>query len=290
VRFVPRFAADHDAADSFSFQWNRFRRTQLDSHSGLPISRDRFAATTGWSDAALSGASVLDMGCGAGRFAEVALAAGSVVTAVDYSGAVDSCRDNLGPHPRLDVVQADVYRLPFEPHGFDFVYCLGVLSLTPDVAGAFRALVGQVREGGKIAVDVYPRLWLNALWPKYWLRRITRRMPRERLYRMVEWMVKWLLPVSLVLGRIPVVGRKLRYAIPVMNHEPDFPLTADQVREWALLDTYDMLAPTQDQPQSASTLETWFRDAGVRDVEILRKGFLIGRGSLASRRESVGTG
>ena len=162
-RRIPRFVPADNYSKSFGFQWNRFRRTQLDSFTGQPISRERFFAQSGWREADLDGARVLDLGCGAGRFAEIALGAGARLVAVDYSSAVDACRANLGPHPRLDVVQGDVYRLPFQAHQFDFVYCFGVLQHTPDVKQAFMALTRQVAAGGRLSVDAYPRIALNLL-------------------------------------------------------------------------------------------------------------------------------
>jgi hypothetical protein len=90
-------------------------------------------------------------------------------------------------------------------------------------------------------------------------------------------MVKILLPVSLRIGRVPRIGRKLRYVIPVLNHEPDWPLTHEQVREWALLNTFDMLSPTYDHPQSAETLRGWFEEAGMTNIEVFRRGFNVGR-------------
>lgn len=49
VGFVPRFVPASNYASSFGFQWNRFSRTQLDSHSGLQVSRDRFFQQSRWS-------------------------------------------------------------------------------------------------------------------------------------------------------------------------------------------------------------------------------------------------
>ncbi len=103
---VPRFVPASNYADSFGMQWNRFIKTQLDSHSGQPISATRFWTATGWNAADLAGKWVLDVGCGAGRFAEVALRAGAKVVALDYSNAVDACQANLGHHPNLHVIQA----------------------------------------------------------------------------------------------------------------------------------------------------------------------------------------
>ena len=278
VRFIPRFVPAENYASNFGFQWNRFKKTQLDSHTGLPLSKDRFFVSTGWDAAIMADRRVLDVGCGAGRFAEVALSTGAQVVALDYSSAVDACWDNNGPNEKLNVIQGDVYKLPFKKASFDFVYCLGVLQHTPDVERSFLALAQQVKSGGKLAVDVYPKLWLNVLWPKYWLRPFMKRMPQDKLLTVVERMVKVLLPVSLVIGRVPLVGRKLRYAIPVANHEPDWPLTPAQVREWAVLNTFDMFGPAHDHPQDAPTLQRWFEQAGLREIEVFRAGHLIGRG------------
>jgi SAM-dependent methyltransferase len=284
-RGIPRFVPADNYSSSFGFQWNRFRRTQLDSFTGHPISATRFFAQSGWKPSDLAGARVLDLGCGAGRFAEVALGAGARLVAVDYSSAVDACRANLGPNPRLDVVQGDVYRLPFKPGRFDFVYCFGVLQHTPDVKASFMALSRQVVPGGRIAVDVYPEIALNRLWPKYWLRPLTRRMPAERLFTAVSRMVNVLWPLSLGLGRVPRIGRRLRHALPVANYEGLLPLDASQLKDWAVLDTFDMLAPAHDHPQSVPTLQTWFEEAALADVEVFRQGLVVGRGR---RQDPVG--
>lgn len=146
--FIPRFVPESNYADNFGMQWNKFRQTQLDSYSGHPISADRFWRATGWAPGDIAGKWVLDVGCGAGRFAEVALQAGAKIVALDFSGAVDACFANLRHHPNLHVVQGDIYALPFLKAFFPFVYSLGVLQHTPDVAKAFAALPLMVAGGG----------------------------------------------------------------------------------------------------------------------------------------------
>lgn len=276
---VPRFVPAATYADNFGLQWNHFRRTQLDSYSGHPITRDRFYSYTAWKPEELRGARILDVGCGAGRFAEIALAAGANLVALDYSSAVDACRANHRNEPRLNVVQGDVYALPFAPGAFDFVYCLGVLQHTPDVHAAFAALPRMLKPRGKLAIDLYPRLWLNLLWPKYWLRPVTKHFAPGKLFKLVQQMVPVLLPVSRTLGRVPKFGRQLRRVVPVVNYEGVLPLSDQQVKEWAVMDTFDMLAPAHDHPQSVETVRQWFNEAGLGDVWVQRMGFVVGRGS-----------
>jgi SAM-dependent methyltransferase len=277
VRHIPRFVSADNYASSFGFQWNKFRSTQLDSRTGLPISRDRFFKQSRWLPAELAGKRVLDIGCGAGRFAEVALSAGAEVVAVDYSGAVDACLANLGPNPRLAVIQADLYRLPFKPGSFDYVYCFGVLQHTPDPHRAVLALPAPLKNGGKLAIDFYPRLASNVLWPKYWIRPLTTRLSRERLFAIVQWFVPKLLPVARALAAIPLLGPRLRYLVPIMMYYRVFPFTAQQHREWAILDTFDMLAPAHDHPQTAASVRTWLTEAGLREVDAAREGLVVGR-------------
>jgi len=279
VRSVARFVPEENYAGSFGFQWNRFPRTQLDSHSGLPISRERFFAQSDWSAEELGGRCVLDVGCGSGRFAEIALSVGARVVAMDYSAAVDAARVNLHGRGTIDFVQGDVFGMPFRDGVFDYVYCFGVLQHTPQPRSAFLALIAPLRAGGKLALDVYPKIWTNLFWWKYWLRPLLKGLPPEKLFHLVEQMVKRLLPLSRALGRIPAIGRAMRRLVPVLNYEGIYPLSREQLYEWSVLDTFDMYSPAHDHPQSERTLRAWLADAGLREGSVVRKGLVILRGT-----------
>jgi hypothetical protein len=86
-----------------------------------------------------------------------------------------------------------------------------------------------------------------------------------------------LLPFSRALARLPLIGPKLRYALPVANYEGVYPLSEHQLREWAVLDTFDMFSPAHDHPQSLRTVRGWLTDARLEDVQVERKGFLVAR-------------
>jgi len=239
-------------ADSFGMQWNKFSRTQLDSHSGHPITAQRFWAATGWNPEDLQGKWLLDAGCGSGRFAEVALSAGAHVVALDYSNAVDAAAANLEKHERRHVVQGDIYTLPFAQGSFEAAYSLGVLQHTPDVEKAFKALPPMVRSGGSLVVDVYQKSFRSTFLPKYWLRPLTKNIPKAQLMKLLEHLVPVMLPLSNLCRAIPVVGRYLSRAVPVANYTGLLPLSKKQIREWALLDTFDWLSPAYDQPPPVS--------------------------------------
>lgn len=275
---IPRFVPDSNYADNFGMQWNHFSKTQLDSHSGHSISSARFWMATGWQHEQLEGKWVLDVGCGAGRFAEVALSAGANVVALDYSSSVDACYSNLKHHPNLHVVQGDIYALPFVLGAFPFVYSLGVLQHTPDVAKAFSALPNMVAVGGRLCVDYYEKSFKSMLLPKYWLRPLTKRIPRDLLFGVLHKLVPSMLLISQIIGGIPYLGKLLKRLVPVADYTGILPLNEQQLREWALLDTFDWLSPEYDHPQTATTARTWMQQAGMQKIEVLKAGHLVARG------------
>ena len=268
TNYVPRLVPAANYASSFGFQWQKHARTQIDSFSGTTVSRDRFFRATNWPER-LDGQTILEAGCGAGRFTEIALSTGAEVFSFDYSAAVDVNLNNNGLSPNLYLAQADIYRVPFREQSFDKVFCFGVLQHCPDVKGAFLSLCKYLRKGGEIVVDVYyrsPRLYL--LNPKYWLRPVTKRLPPELLYRLVEAVVPVLLPVRVWMTRLPYPGRFFARFIPVANYHGKYPLSSAQLLEWSILDTFDMLSPRYDQPQRLEDVREWFDEAGLINVRV----------------------
>lgn len=275
---IPRFVPESNYADNFGLQWNYFAQTQLDSHSGTTISSDRFWKSTDWNPKDLKDKLVLDVGCGSGRFAEIALKSGAYIVALDYSSAVDACWANLKRNTRLLVVQGNIYELPFAAESFDFVYSLGVLQHTPDVEKAISALPMVLKHGGKLCVDFYQKSILSYLLPKFWLRPFTKRMKKETLFKIVKRLVNILLPISFLINKIPVFGKYIIKFIPVANYEGLYSLNKDQLYEWAFLDTYDWFSPQYDNPQTPNTIKTCLSKLGFNKIEVLKEAHLVGRG------------
>ncbi len=274
---IPRFVPSENYAASFGKQWNLFPQTQLDSTNGTHISEERFFEETQWPQN-LRGQKILEAGCGMGRFSEIALKTEAQVYSLDYSSAVDAARRNLQARKNHCLVQASIYDIPFPKNTFDKIFCFGVLQHTPNVGASFQNLVSYLKPGGTIAIDVYaaPISWFH---PRQILRPFTKRMNPDTLLTMVQKGVPPLLKISRIVASLPVFGSTLRHAVPVANYQGRLQLTPDQVREWAILDTFDWLSPRYEQPQRAETVRQWFEKNNFTDISIERKvGIYIARG------------
>jgi len=261
---IPRFVPDDQYAGSFGFQWNKFRRTQLDSYTGLPLTADRLFFVTKW-QRKLHGERILEAGSGAGRFTEVLLGTGATVFSFDLSSAVDANQVSNGAWPTLNLFQGSIYDIPLPEQHFDKVVCLGVLQHTPDPERAFASLASHVKPGGELAVDVYSRRWQQLVSWKYLLRPFTTRIPQQTLFRMIEIVVSVLLPVSIFLRRIGgKVGGRI---MPILEYS-HWGLPYKLNREWAILDTFDMYSPAHDHPRNKAQVHEWFARAGFVDVVV----------------------
>jgi uncharacterized protein YbaR (Trm112 family)/ubiquinone/menaquinone biosynthesis C-methylase UbiE len=281
TNYIPRLVGDdnNNYTQGFGFQWNLHAQTQVDKYNGTHISRDRFYACTKWGRGDLEGQTIFEVGCGAGRFTQVMLDAGMEVYSLDYSNAVDACLANHGLHPNLHLVQGSIYSVPYAKESFDRVFCFGVMQHTPDVRQTFKCLAEMVKSGGCIAVDVYPKSVKAILhYPRYILRPLTKRFPPPVLYKIVEGMVTVLLPLSIMLKRLPLVGRYLYPLLPVANYWGHLPLDRDRLREWSVLDTFDWLGSWYDQPQTLATLEAWLAEEDLVDCEVRPMGSHVGTG------------
>ncbi len=280
---IPRFVAPDNYATSFGYQWNKFKLEQIDSANGTTLSADRFYGETGWTKEWLRGKWVLDGGCGAGRFLDVSSDSEAQAVGLDISSAIDAAKANVAGRNNVHFVQASIFEPPFRFGVFDGCYCIGVIQHTPDPERALRALPDVLRPGGRIAVTIYERKRWTPLNAKYLLRPLTKRLDKRRLLSAIEGAMPLLFRLTEVTFRLPVVGRWFRFAIPVANYTGERQLSRRQRYDWAILDTFDMLSPHYDQPQTEAEVERALSAAGVVEIQRLpNPGVnLIGRKSEA---------
>jgi 2-polyprenyl-3-methyl-5-hydroxy-6-metoxy-1,4-benzoquinol methylase len=269
--FIPRFVTDEAYTDRFGEMWNRYRAVQIDSENKFNLSAERFYRWTGWTKDELRGLRILEAGCGAGRFTQVMLEAGATVYALDMSAAVDACWHTNGPHSNLCLLQADIYKLPWPTQFFDRIFCYGVLQYTPNPRQAFMSLIPFLRPRGKISVDCYRKQPYFTRWTsKYHWRPITKRLPARTLFKIVEWYIPKWLPIDTRLARVPRIGSRLVGIIPCWNYTGRLPFPPEQITAWAILDTFDSLAPKYDHPQTLDEVRRWFDQAGLSDIRVER--------------------
>lgn len=259
VEGVPRFTPQDHYSSSFGWQWNKYDKTQLDSHTGLPITRNRYKAVCQWKQTLESGWGI-EAGCGAGRFTELLATEGIDWVCVDASSAVDANYRNNGSKENVHIVQADLRFPPFKKGFFDRMICLGVLQHTPDPDKSFFSLLPLLKDvGGEFAFDIYSRTASTWMWSKYWIRPLTKKMDKEKLFKGLEITVPFLLFLhDLIRFILPNKGRTLAHRlIPVCSYKYTYPFDHQQNLEWALLDTFDMLSPEHDHPRSLKEVKAW---------------------------------
>ena len=254
LRGIPRFTDAEAYVRNFSFEWTVHHRTQLDT-AGSHESESMFGLKTGWSKVDLDGQSVLDVGCGMGRFLDAASRWGGEAIGVDLSAAVDAAYENLGRRSNVHLVQADVFALPFAAGSLNRIYSIGVLHHTPDCGRAFEQLPPLLAPHGQLAVWVYSNhnFLYNYISGQY--RRLTTRLPVQFLYALC------FLAVPLYfLYKIPFFGVVLSHLVPVSEH-PKW--------RWRVLDTFDWYSPRYQSKHSYYEVVQWFRQAGLDEIEIL---------------------
>jgi 2-polyprenyl-3-methyl-5-hydroxy-6-metoxy-1,4-benzoquinol methylase len=288
VRGIPRFVPTEDYAAAFGWQWRRFPRSQLDSHTGTTISRDRLTRCLGGSLDVVHGKRVLEAGCGAGRFTEILLDAGARVLAADLSSAVDANHANCSRSRGYFVCQADIRDLPVAPHSFDVVLCLGVIQHTPDPEVTIAALAGYVKPGGLLAIDHYSRDY-----PVTASRRILRSMllklSPKRASRIALGVTRGLLPLHRALWRDRRGFGRLRGYLarvsPVVDYYTAYPeLGQDLLAEWALLDTHDTLTDRYKHLRAPEEIEATLRDLGLARVTVSAGGNGVEARALGASR------
>lgn len=269
-------ARPEDYCENFGEQWKRFREIQLDSVQLDPLSRvhshTRFFAETAWSRDELKGKLLLDAGCGAGRFAEVALEAGAQVVAVDMSEAVWACRQTLERFPRDEwlILRGDICGLPLSERIFDGVYSLGVLHHTPDPLAAVGYLARFLAPGGRLATWIYERRCIRWLEPTWLIRNAVRRWPLRYKLSLAKALTTVFFPVGWTLSWLGRVGEITSRFLPyVARHHFG---RGDFRRQWnySVMDTFDYYGPVYNQLQREIDVVQAMRAAGLINVRRLR--------------------
>jgi len=270
VRSIPRFVTGENYASGFGFEWTKHAKTQYDSYSGTNISELRFFNETKW-PRKLKGEIILEVGSGSGRFTEQAASTDAMVVSMDYSYAVEANYNSNGNKSNVLIVQADIYNMPFIENCFDKIFCFGVLQHTPNVERAFLNLPLFLKPQGSLVIDVYSKAkGIKSLFCLRYsiIRLLTKRIAPEKLYSLCKIYINLFWPILKFTDRVPLLKNILRRLLLISNYRGIFNLSDKILKEWALLDTFDLLSSVYNYPQTLGTVKGWFEKSKMVNIEV----------------------
>ena len=179
----------------------------------------------------------LDAGCGNGRYTYWAAQYGGQVIGVDLGDGVESASQNTAHLPNVQIVQGDIFNLPFGGDTFDIIFSIGVLMHTGDAHRATTHLIHVLRPGGSLTVHLYGRGNFIYEWVDRRLRQKTTRFSITDLKRFTGqlWRVTRFLERIRLLSAVTCFVRLDPhphclfdwYAAPIATHH-----TYPEVKDW----------------------------------------------------------
>jgi ubiquinone/menaquinone biosynthesis C-methylase UbiE len=225
---------ERETSDLYSELWLGYDAHVLTEESQRLLAR---RITPDVVDEHIVGRTVLDLGCGSGRYAvALALLGAESVTAVDYQAksyqrAEAFCKKQALP---VRFAEADVLRLPFEDQSFDFVFSNGVLHHTRSWQTALAEYLRVMRRSGF--------LFLYATGGFFWttrraLRSLFQAIPRAYTAAVLEiigmpanrmiFMDTWYVPIEEHISRIELESTFARQNVSFLKLMSQVPTDLD---------------------------------------------------------------
>ncbi len=143
--------ADKKTVESFGEEWNKFGTF---SDEEIKIAGNQYFDIV--TEKMLNSEStVLDIGCGSGRWSKFISNRAKFVEAIDPGNAVTTAFKLTKPCVNVRVTQAGFGGIPFEKESFDFVFSLGVVHHLPDTQAAISEAASLVKKEGWLLLYIY---------------------------------------------------------------------------------------------------------------------------------------
>lgn len=273
IKNIPRFVKKDNYAKDFGFQWKKFSKTQLDSHTGLSISEKRVQKIFKHNLKKLKKKKILEAGSGSGRFTEIFLKYKGLVDSFDYSNAVEANYKN-NKNKNLTLVQADIRNIPFKNNYYDYVFCLGVLQHTPNTEESINSLWTMLKPDGELFIDHYIFKWRTSLPPPIGqalniYRLFILFLPHSMRYKVVKSLVDFWFPIHWKLKNYRLIQKILRRISPVIFYYGVLKLKNKQMHyEWSLLDTHDSTTDTFKNKITKTKMLEILKKLGAKKIKI----------------------
>ncbi|CAN5554795.1 hypothetical protein BH11BAC2_BH11BAC2_22440 [soil metagenome] len=273
IKEIPRFVTEDNYAAAFGHQWKTFANIQIDSKNGTSITRERVERCLGFPISDLKGKTLLEVGCGAGRFTELLVEGLALVHAIDLSVAVEVNKEIVGEKFNYQVAQASVYEIPYPAASFDIVFCLGVIQHTPNTEKTIESLWNMVKPGGIMVIDHY--IWrigyYSTLTPLYrgWLKRLK---PQKSM-PIVKNLVNFFFPIHWKLKDKGIINWLAHRISPLIVYIKEFPEKDYKFHyDLSQLDTYDQLTDYYKHLRTPNQIRKTLEDLGATNIWINKGG------------------
>ena len=268
INEIPRFVDTSNYSDAFGLQWNKYRKTQLDSFSGTTISEDRLQKSISFPLKELKGKLVLEVGSGAGRFTEILLKYGATVYSTDLSNAVEANYKNNMPNNNLILFQSDLNKIPLDDNKFDLVLALGVIQHTRSSEKSIANLYKKVKIGGCFSFDHYKyHLGIfTSLYLVYWF--FIKRINKKNQIYITEKLNDIFYPIHFRFRKNKIIQILLRRISPINFYYGRFNLPPDLLREWSILDTHDRNTDYYKHHVTFNSLKRMLKNNAINDYRI----------------------
>jgi SAM-dependent methyltransferase len=143
---------DHVTVESFGEEWNKFSEFNSDEIESIG---DEYFDVVPEGLFKKESTTVIDLGCGTGRWSVYMSDKVKEIHALDPSKAVFSAAQLTQNIENIHLTQASVDNIPFEDETFDFGISLGVLHHIPDTEAALKSLSQKIKSGGHLLIYLY---------------------------------------------------------------------------------------------------------------------------------------
>ena len=268
---IPRFVNDDGYSDNFGYQWNRWSRIQFeDQNIGMPMenhTRNMFQIITELNPEKVQGKTILDVGCGPGRFTDVAAHMGASIVALDYSSAIDAAKENfIGKDVDICFIQGDALHLPLKANSIDDTFSIGVLHHTPSPPAGINEIHRSLKKGGEFAIRVYKKGFYTYPMVVFWRKVFALLRPIFGHYPPLIYSYFF----GAVVFLLAKVFYPLTYAIRFF-----FPTAVLPDYRWTVLDTFDAITTSYQTGHEPEEIKNWLSEAGFREIKHLNENDFI---------------
>lgn len=255
---------DPKVVDDFGAEWAAFDQSAIDE-DGLRAAFDQYFHIFPFADLKPD-AEGFDMGCGSGRWAQLAAPQVGVLNCIEPSPkALSVARKKLKQQDNARFHHAGVADAPLEPASQDFGYCLGVLHHIPNTADGIKDCAKLLKSGAPFLLYLYYSFenrpfWFRMLWRlSDVFRRAISRLPfgpKKLITSLIALFVYW------PLARLALVLEKMGFSVtnaPLVDYR-------DKSFYFMRTDALDRFGTKLEQRFSRAEITKMLTDAGFERI------------------------